>query len=136
LIGGRDPEKRLIIHQQNYHTSLVDALLVKFPATGWLTGTPFLTEAAKRFVQEHPPQAPCIAEYGAVFPDFLAQFSGTERVQYLAEFVQLEWFVGQVAIAVDLAPIGNEAFSIIAPAALPDTLLTLQYGLNYLHACW
>src|SRR6266850_3548189 len=136
LLGGRDPEKRLIIHQRNYHTSLVDALLVKFPATGWLIGTPFLTEAARRFVREHPPQAPCIAEYGAEFPDFLAQCPGTQRIPYAGEFTQLEWFVGQVAIAVDHAPIDNEAFSIIEPAALPDTLLTLQSGLHYLHASW
>jgi len=134
LVGGRDPGKRLIIHQRNYQTSLVEALLVKFPATGWLIGTPFLTEAARRFVREHPPHAPCIAEYGAAFPDFLSQCPGTQRVPYLGEFAQLEWFVGQAAIAVDHASIGNEAFSTIETAALPDTQLTLQTGLHYLQA--
>src|SRR6516165_7934571 len=47
LVGGREPEKRLAIHRRNYETSLVDALLLKFPATGWLIGTPLLTEAAR-----------------------------------------------------------------------------------------
>jgi hypothetical protein len=39
LIGGGSPEKRLIVHQRNYRQSLVDALLIKFPAMGWLLGT-------------------------------------------------------------------------------------------------
>src|SRR5215472_9257519 len=82
LAGGPDPVRRLDIHQRNYQTSLVDALLVKFPATGWLVGTPLLTEAARRFVREHPPAAPCIAEYGADFPRFLWLCIGAERVPY------------------------------------------------------
>src|SRR5881396_1565260 len=72
LIGGRDPEKRLIVHQRNYHSSLIDGLLVKFPATTWLAGSQFVAEAAARFVREYPPQAPCIAEYGRTFPGFLS----------------------------------------------------------------
>src|SRR2546422_11534483 len=86
LTGGCHPEKRLTVHQRNYQTSLVDALMAKFPATGWLIGTPFLTEAAKHFVCEHPPLAPCITEYGAAFPAFLAQCPGAERLPYLREF--------------------------------------------------
>src|ERR671931_532493 len=62
LAGGDEPEKRLAIHQRNYRQSLVEALLVKFPATGWLMGTSFVMQAAERFVPEHRPTAPCIAE--------------------------------------------------------------------------
>jgi len=136
LVGGREPQKRLTIHQRNYATSLVDALLVKFPATGWLIGIPFLTEAAGRFVHEHPPQAPCIAEYGAAFPDFLSKQPGAERLLYLRDFAELEWCVGQVAIAVDALSISGEAFSNVAPEMVPDMQLTLQPGLRYLKASW
>src|SRR5437667_12700089 len=31
LMGGNHPEKRLRVHQRNYHTSLTDSPLVKFP---------------------------------------------------------------------------------------------------------
>lgn len=136
LVGGRDPEKRLVVHQRNYQTSLVDALMVKFPATGWLTGTPFLTEAARQFVRKHPPQAPCIAEYGGAFPGFLSLCPGAGRMPYLGEFAQFEWHVGHVAIAIDAAPVPSEEFSAIDGDALPDTLLTLQSGLRYLRASW
>lgn len=136
LTGAHYAEKRLAIHQRHYETSLVKALMGKFPATAWLIGTPFVTEAAKRFVHEHPPQAPCIAEYGESFPRFLSEYPGAERVPYLREFAELEWHVGQVAIAVDRPAVGIEEFSKIESDALPDTLLTLQSGLRYLHMSW
>jgi hypothetical protein len=136
LVGGRNPGKRLAVHQRNYRSSLVDALLVKFPATGWLLGTPLLTEVAARFIREHPPQAPCIAEYGAAFPEFLPKCRGAADVPYLSDFAKLEWYVGKAAIAVDDRPLSIEEFSAIDPDALPDMLLTLQSGLNYLNASW
>ncbi len=136
LVGGREPASRLSVHQRNYETSLVDALLVKFPATGWLIGTPFLTEMARHFVHDHPPQAPCIAEYGAGFPALLSKYGRTERVPYLRDFAELEWHVGQVAIAVDAPPMLRDAFSIVAPEALPAMRLTLQPGLHYLRTLW
>ena len=136
LFGGREPEKRLTIHQRNYETSLVDALLTKFPATGWLIGTPLLTEAARHFVHEHPPQAPCIAEYGGDFPDFLSKHPVSERSPYLKDFAELEWCVGQAAIAVDAPPISAGTFSNVTPEMLPDMRLTLQPGLRYMKASW
>jgi Putative DNA-binding domain len=136
LVGGCEPEKRLAVHQRNYETSLVDALLVKFPATVWLIGTPALTEAARNFIRKHPPQAPCIAEYGTGFPDFLSRCLGAERVPYLKDFAELEWIVGQVAIAVNAAPISGEVLLRIATEALPHTRLTLQPGLRYMTASW
>jgi hypothetical protein len=136
LVGGSDPEKRLSIHQRNYQRSLVDALLLKFPATGWLMGTAFLTQAAERFVCERPPAAPCIAEYGAEFPAFLSQEPRSERAPYLRDFAELEWCVGQVAIAVDRPPVTAEEFSKIDPNILLSMFLTLQRGLHFLEAGW
>src|SRR6516165_1172156 len=72
LIGGRDPGQRLAIHQRHYRSSLVAAIRTKFPATAWLLGMPFLDEAAKQFVRQQPPAAPCIAEYGEEFPRFIS----------------------------------------------------------------
>jgi hypothetical protein len=101
LVGGGRPEKRLIVHQRNYRQSLVDALLIKFPATGWLLGTHLLAEAATRFIREYPPQVPCIAEFGAGFPDFLSRCPLFVRAPYVREFAELEWYIGKVAIRID-----------------------------------
>ena len=101
LVGGLNPSRRLAIHQRNYQTSLTDALLTKFPATEWLLGTARLTGAARSFIRENPPVAPCIAEYGAFFPDFLRQYAETEALPYAPEFARLEWHVGRIAIAAE-----------------------------------
>lgn len=136
LVGGRDALKRLDIHRRHYETSLVTALLGKFPATVWLVGSLFVTEAARHFIREHPPLAPCIAEYGAEFPAFLSTRPASERVPYLREFAELERCLGQVAIAIDQRAASLEDFSKLDAAALPNAVLTLQGGLRYLHASW
>lgn len=134
LTGGNDPSKRLVIHQRNYQSSLVEALRTKFPATEWLVGTPLLTEAAASFIQECPPTAPCIAEFGVTFPDFLA--ARLQHVKYIRDFGRLEWFVGKAAIAVDESPLDGSVFSSIDEDSLPDLILMLQSGTHYLNTNW
>jgi hypothetical protein len=136
LAGGDEPQKRLAIHQRNYRQSLVEALLVKFPATAWLMGTSFLIAAAERFVCEHPPGAPCIAEYGSDFSAFLSRWPGAERAPYLRDFVELEWCVGQVAIAVDGPALESEYFSGFDSDVLLNLYLALQPGLYFLQPRW
>src|SRR5215831_11992207 len=132
FIGGRHPARRLAIHQRNYQVSLTDALLTKFPGTQWLLGTRFLTEVAGRFIREYPPRVPCIAEYGSDFPDFLGQYAS--QLPYVRDFARFEWFVGKAAIAVDHPAVDLKAFSQID--SLPDTFVTLQTGIQYLHTGW
>src|SRR6516164_3164096 len=134
LIGGRDPGQRLAIHQRHYRSSLVAAIRTKFPATAWLLGMPFLDEAAKQFVRQQPPAAPCIAEYGEEFPRFLSTYLGGARVPFLCSFEELEWHLGQVAIAVDRPAL--DAFSALEINTLMDASLMLQAGFRYLHASW
>lgn len=135
LLAG-DGRTRLQIHRRHYETSLVNALLEKFPATGWLAGTRFLTEAAKRYVRQHPPDAPCIAEYGEGIPRFLLDCPGAERVPYLREFGELEWHVGHVAVAIDEPSVTREELAAIPADTLPDVEFRLQPGLRYLQASW
>jgi hypothetical protein len=136
LAGGRDPAARLAIHRHHYQASLTRALLDKFPAVSWLAGERFATAAAQAFVRAHPPAAPCIAEYGADYPDFLASRAGAERLPYLRALAELEWHLGQVSIAVDRPPLMIETFASIDASELPDRPLTLQRGLRYCTAEW
>jgi hypothetical protein len=136
LAGGRDPAARLAIHRHHHQASLTRALLDKFPAVSWLAGERFTTAAAQAFVRAHPPAAPCIAEYGADYPDFLASRAGAERLPCLCAFAELEWDVGKVSIAVDRAPLTIESLASIDTGELPDHRLTLQGGLRYRTADW
>jgi hypothetical protein len=68
LTGGDNLTSRFAIHSRHYSASLARSLIERFAATAWLVGSEFVIEAALRFVREHPPIRPCIAEYGDGFP--------------------------------------------------------------------
>ena len=135
VVGGRDVRARVAIHHRHYETSLVSALLGKFPATAWLVGTRFMTDRAGQFVREHPPRALCIAEYGEAFPRFLAASPAASSVPYLAPFAELEWHIGHVALAVEPPGTGMDALADVGNA-LAESVLTLQPGVRYLEAPW
>lgn len=101
LIGGAHPEQRLAIHQRHYLASLTRALVERFPATVWLVGSELVTHAATSFVREQPPSKPCIAEYGDDFPCYLAAHPAAQSLPYLAQFAELEWHLGRLALATD-----------------------------------
>jgi hypothetical protein len=134
LVGGRGARSRLAIHQRHYRTSLITALLERFPATVWLAGSPFVIEAAREFVRECPPSRPCMAEYGEEFPAFLITRPGSATIPYLQQFAGLEWQVGRVSLAVDMRALRMDDVSVTA--TLEDARVTLQPGVHYLHADW
>ncbi len=136
LVGGSQPALRLGIHRRHYQASLVNALLNKFPACAWVLGTPIVVEAARAFVRCHPPTAPCIAEYGTAFPEFLAVHAEARSFPCVLSLAKLEWHLGCIAIAVDARPISMDALGAIDPALLPDAVLELQSGLRYLDLEW
>ncbi len=136
LSGGQVVEHRLAIHRRHYQASLITALLEKFPATTWLVGSPFNTEAARSFVEKYPPSTPCIAEYGEAFPLFLGACQGANRAPYLQAFAELERHIGLVAIAVDVPPLTVQELSTVTRDVLPDTALAIQAGVRYLQASW
>lgn len=136
LSGGRAPATRLAIHQRHYQASLVSALLGKFPACAWALGAPMVADAARAFVRCHPPAAPCIAEYGALFPDFLANHADMPSLPWARSLALLEWNLGHIAIAIDASPIGMDTLAAIDVARLPEAQLKLQPGVRYLELDW
>jgi Putative DNA-binding domain len=136
LAGGLDPVKRLAIHHRHYEASLVTAVREKFPATAWLVGTDRVTDAARAYVRSHPPQRPCIAEYGEDFPAFLAHRERGLDLPYLQSFAELEWHVAQVSVAVDCEPVTWVEIVQLGADAVLNTRVALQPGLRYLRASW
>lgn len=136
LVGGTDARARLAIHQRHYHASLVTSLLARFPATGWLVGSQPLIDVAQVFVRRQPPVAPCIAEYGADFPDWLGRSPTGGRVPYLTEFARFDWHLGRVAVQVDAPSLSTRDLANCPADRLADLRLTPQPGLAYLEAGW
>jgi hypothetical protein len=101
LVGGTQPERRLAIHRRHYQASLTRALVERFPATVWLVGSELVTHVATSFVRGHPPSRPCIAEYGEEFPRYLGAHPTAASLPYLAQFAELEWHLGRLALATD-----------------------------------
>jgi putative DNA-binding protein len=136
LVGGRDARKRLAIHQRHYRTSLITALLDRFPATVWLLGSTFVTEAARRFVREHPPSRPCITEYGDDFPAFLSGLPGAADFPYVRSFAELEWHLGRVSLAIERPAVTSADLAKIGADHVAGLAVLLQPGVQYLHAAW
>ncbi len=136
LVGGRNASKRLAIHLHHYEASLTAAVVGRFPATGWLVGSHPLKGAARQFVHDHPPTAPCIAEYGSQFPGFLATWPGTVHLTYVPAFADLDWHLGRLAVSIDVAAVGRKRLAAIDPTDLADVGVTLQSGTHYLRASW
>jgi hypothetical protein len=136
LVGGRDGGKRLAIHQRHYATSLITSLLDRFPATVWLVGSAFMTDAARHFVRDHPPTRPCIAEYGEEFPAFLETRPGVTEIPYLRQFAELEWHLSRLSLAVDVPSLSPADLSLVETATLAGATLTLQPGVHYMRTDW
>jgi hypothetical protein len=134
LAGGADPRARFAIHQRHYAASLAAALRQKFPATAWLVGEEAVLDAAHAYARAHPPRRPCIAEYGEHFPAFLAH--RLRALPYLGAFMELEWFVGQVSIAVSRPPLTWTEVARHGSESLPSAGLAMQPGLRYLRLAW
>ncbi len=135
-MGGADPDKRLDIHLRHYEASLTAALRDKFPACAWLAGADVVNAAARAYVHAHPPEQPCIAEYGGDFPQFLASYGRARAMPYLESFAALEWAVGRASIAIDCPPLSWSDFARIGSERLIDSVLSLQPGLHYLRSAW
>lgn len=134
--AGRDVARRAAIHRRHYQTSLVAAVMGRFPATAWLVGSPALEVAAAEFVRAHPPTAPCIAEYGARFPAWLAGHTDSALVPYVKVFAALDWHLGRLAVSADVPALEASRLAVLAPDVLADTVPALQGGTYYAAAHW
>ncbi|HEY9163237.1 MAG TPA: DNA-binding domain-containing protein [Magnetovibrio sp.] len=84
-------ERRLNVYRNNTTLLLHDALATQFPVTAQLVGDEFFAHLAKAFLRIHPPQSPCLFEYGDGFADFIETFPGAQTLPYLADVARLEW---------------------------------------------
>ena len=136
LVGGAHPGSRLAIHLRHYEASLTAALRETFPACAWLVGAGLVSAAARAYVYAHPPEQPCIADYGEEFPRFLAEYGRGRAMPYLESFATLEWAVGRASIAIAYPPLAWSDIGRMGSERLIDSVLSLQPGLRYLRSAW
>ncbi len=89
--GALDAAQRVGIYYNSVHGILLQYLQSLYPVCLQLLGDAFFTQASDRFVDQHPPTRPFLAEYGAGFADFLAQIPTLQTLPWLADVARLEW---------------------------------------------
>lgn len=130
----RPDRARFEIHMRNYRTSLTGALWQKYPATGWLMGQERFASVALEYVTVRAPTVPCIAEYGADFPEFLGRKGRSLPWPYLQSLACLDWLIGKASIAVDEPALRWADLAAAGTARLLESRLGLQPGLLLLRA--
>ena len=100
---GLDARARLAVYRHHVLTTLTATLEAAYPVVCRLVDRRFFGYAADAFVRRHLPTEPCLAEYGAGFPDFLASFPACGAIPYLPDVARLEWAVHAAAQHSDAA---------------------------------
>ena len=106
---GLAPAARLQIYQHHILTSLTEALQATYPVVCRLVDARFFAYAADTYRRQHPPEAPCLWEYGAHFPAFLATFPPCRDLVYLADVARLEWAHNVALHAEERLPMAADA---------------------------
>ena len=136
LGGDSEAEARLSIHRHNFLISLTEALKTNFPVVCRVVDERFFAFAADAFIRAHPPTAPCLAEYGAAFPDFLRAFKPARGLPYLGDLARLELAVVGAKNAPDAAPIDASTLRHVPITDYPCLTLRLDPSLRLLRTSW
>jgi hypothetical protein len=133
---GLEPAARLRIYRHHVLTTLTAVLEGAFPVVRRLVGEGFFAYAADRHIRRHPPAGPCLDEYGATFPDFLAGFPPCQPLGYLPDVARLEWAIQAALHAPDLPALDPAALAGVPPAAVPRLVFRLDPSLALLASPW
>lgn len=87
---GAPAARRFDIYRNNVVASLIDVLTDSFGVTHAIVGRAFFRAMAGEFVRAHPPQTPCVVDYGDCFPDFIDGFQPAGGLPYLGDVARLE----------------------------------------------
>lgn len=136
LADGLSAESRLALYRHHVLTTLAAVLKDAYPVVARLVGEGFFAYTADGFVRAHPPEAPCLFEYGAGFPAFLDAFPPCQHLLYLPDVARLEWAMHAGVHAEDSPAIDPEALRAIPPDTLGRVRLRLDSSLALVSSPW
>jgi hypothetical protein len=133
---GLEPAARLEIYRHHVFTTLTAALSAAFPVVCRLVDERFFSFAADRYIRVQPPDGPCLFEYGASLPDFLADFEACRHLRYLPDVARLEWALHAAVFAEDAAPMDPAALHGVPAEDLAHLVLRLDPSLALVASPW
>ena len=86
-----DAAARLRVHRHHVAESLSTALSATYSTVQAIVGEAFFRGMAGEFVAKELPRQPVLAEYGADFPAFVADYGPAGSLPYLADMARLDW---------------------------------------------
>jgi hypothetical protein len=113
--AGIDPARRLQIHHNHMRATLTDALAATFPTVFKLVGEDFFRMLAHGFIAVEPPAAPCLFDYGAQFPDYIAVNRACRELPYLPDAARFDWLINVAYHAPDRTALVHERLAALAP---------------------
>jgi len=136
VADGIAPESRLAVYRHHVLTSLTAALEATFPVVVRLVDARFFRFACDRYVRTEPPRGPCLFEYGATFPDFLAAFEPCRHLPWLPDVARLEWAMNAALHAPDVEAVSAEALRARPAGTLEAMDLRLHPSVSLLESEW
>ena len=127
---------RLDIYRHHVLTTLTDALMSAYPVVCRLVDPRFFAYAADRYIREHLPASPCLFEYGASFPEFLAGFPPCRDLAYLPDVARLEWALHAARYADDGTALDPARLAAVPPDETPWLGLRLDPSVAYVDSPW
>jgi len=131
-----EPEARLRIYQHHVTTTLTAALESTFPVVRRLVDARFFAYAADSYIRQHPPSQPCLVEYGASLPAFLAAFPPCQAHAYLPDVARLEWAVHVARQAEEAAPLDVTRLSSMAAETMPHLEFRFEPSVSFIDSPW
>src|SRR5207248_2930274 len=88
---GLSASARLAVYRHHVFTTLTAAMEATYPVVCRLVDRRFFGWIADQYVRVRPPAGPCLFEYGADFPEFVAAFPACVHLPWLADVARLGW---------------------------------------------
>ena len=133
---GLDPAARVGIYRHHAFATLGDALQTTFPVVCRLVDKRFFAYAAHEYLREHPPHSRCLVEYGADFADFLARFTPSQKLPYLADVARFEWALNIATTVRKATSLQAETLAAVPPGEAAYVAFRLQPSLSYFASPW
>jgi len=133
---GLEPSARLQIYRHHVFTTLTAALQGTYPVICRLVDERFFAYAADRYIRKHPPAGPCLFEYGATWPEFLAGFPPCQDHAYLPDVARLEWAVNVARHAEVGAKLDRTRLGTVSAEDIPRLTFSLDPSLALLASLW
>src|SRR5947208_1451168 len=115
---GLSASARLAVYRHHVFTTLTAALEATYPVVCRLVDRRFFGWVADQYVRVRPPAGPCLFEYGADFPEFVAAFPACAHLPWLADVARLEWAMNAALPAPDAPALEPEALRALDPPGL------------------